>query len=945
MKNQLFHRCMSIIMLVLSINVFSQQHTVTGIMTDNEGLPLPGVNIFVKGTNIGTQTDFDGNYTINCNVGDVLSFSYVGFSTREVVVTSDMFDTIDTTLTKNIAVIPIQNKAYTNAVEQYFTKEFVIPNIANSTATYNKNGLSFEYERIKNIKARDDEGNLKLTYFKPDIFYEIEFSTTTGLQFVQQRNLPKLQNIFSQGQPAHGQNTYFGPDEGVIFSYGPRLSSLYFDGSAYPYDQNGRLVIGEDRTKKPAIAYDNSIFSSVIKTKNYLLFNVSTSRNILKLEYRDNRAEDIFKEERSRFNQVALRYNTPANLDRKVKWNAYISYDRGIDNQPNLNGFLNTVMLNAWATPTSFENKQGTLLSEGAQRSFSSTSFNNPIWMLQNNRNKTTNSTFLASLQNKIRISDNASIHSNINYTHSVEKQDFGVFPSTVGYINGYSSDKNVTSDIFNTLVTFKLNRNKGVSEIDFTSTANYSHNHMAYELSEKHGFDAFSFNNPTTIIDRHKSIGRNTLQFLNKLNYRILDWETTISLANTSFASSIQNSEWLLPKIEVTTDLRNLFDNYWVRNLKFFASTSFDAKDMSLYYTNQSHNTLNDNPSQNLGFTFNDDLFIKNDLKLEKRSGYSFGTYFGFREISFDFSYYNQKIKNSVFPVKDQGRFELKNIADIEKYGFEGNLNILLYLNGNFSYSPGVVFSLYRNKVVKIYSDQYRIPIAGFSSISKNLILGHPAGVIVGTTYARDNQNNLVINSDGYPILAPEPQIVGDPTPDYAIGFSNDFRWKNFKFSFLIDFQKGGDVWNGTQNTLNYLGTSEQSAKEREITGYVFDGVNQLGQTNVVSVDFANPNNGISGNRFVRYGFEGVAEEAIVDGSYINLKSINLSYSMRQYDENNFIRKIDVGVYANNLFTFTKYKGASPYSSMFDQASGQGLHFFNTPITSEVGLQIKVKI
>ena len=61
----------------------AQEKTVTGTVTDQEGVPLPGVNIIVKGTVRGTQSDFDGNYTIQTNEGDVLVFSYLGQRTLE----------------------------------------------------------------------------------------------------------------------------------------------------------------------------------------------------------------------------------------------------------------------------------------------------------------------------------------------------------------------------------------------------------------------------------------------------------------------------------------------------------------------------------------------------------------------------------------------------------------------------------------------------------------------------------------------------------------------------------------------------------------------------------------------------------------------------------------------------------------------------------------------
>lgn len=62
------------------------QSTITGTVTDDQGAPLPGANVLVKGTTNGTQTDFDGNYTITADANAVLVFSYIGFAKQEVAV-------------------------------------------------------------------------------------------------------------------------------------------------------------------------------------------------------------------------------------------------------------------------------------------------------------------------------------------------------------------------------------------------------------------------------------------------------------------------------------------------------------------------------------------------------------------------------------------------------------------------------------------------------------------------------------------------------------------------------------------------------------------------------------------------------------------------------------------------------------------------------------------
>ena len=65
--------------LVLFAQLAIAQGTISGNITDDEGVPLPGATVLIKGTNNGTTTDFDGNFSIQANVGDVLNISYVGY--------------------------------------------------------------------------------------------------------------------------------------------------------------------------------------------------------------------------------------------------------------------------------------------------------------------------------------------------------------------------------------------------------------------------------------------------------------------------------------------------------------------------------------------------------------------------------------------------------------------------------------------------------------------------------------------------------------------------------------------------------------------------------------------------------------------------------------------------------------------------------------------------
>ena len=75
---------------------FAQQRTISGTVSDENGLPLLGATVVISGSSTGTTTDFDGNYKINANTGNVLIFSYVGYQGQNISVGAS--NTVNVTL-------------------------------------------------------------------------------------------------------------------------------------------------------------------------------------------------------------------------------------------------------------------------------------------------------------------------------------------------------------------------------------------------------------------------------------------------------------------------------------------------------------------------------------------------------------------------------------------------------------------------------------------------------------------------------------------------------------------------------------------------------------------------------------------------------------------------------------------------------------------------------
>ncbi|GAA4293391.1 SusC/RagA family TonB-linked outer membrane protein [Aestuariibaculum suncheonense] len=82
---------------------YAQEKTISGIVSDDSGLALPGATVVVKGTTSGTSTDFDGKYAIKANQGSVLVFSFVGYTTQEITVGAS--NSINVTMKEDAAAL------------------------------------------------------------------------------------------------------------------------------------------------------------------------------------------------------------------------------------------------------------------------------------------------------------------------------------------------------------------------------------------------------------------------------------------------------------------------------------------------------------------------------------------------------------------------------------------------------------------------------------------------------------------------------------------------------------------------------------------------------------------------------------------------------------------------------------------------------------------------
>ena len=102
MKKQLHNTFFFILLLLLGNSAFAQNLTITGVVTaKDDGMPMPGVSVRVKGTSTGTQTDIKGKYTLSAPSGANLVVSFIGFQTQTILVTGPVV---------NVVLLPLNNQ-------------------------------------------------------------------------------------------------------------------------------------------------------------------------------------------------------------------------------------------------------------------------------------------------------------------------------------------------------------------------------------------------------------------------------------------------------------------------------------------------------------------------------------------------------------------------------------------------------------------------------------------------------------------------------------------------------------------------------------------------------------------------------------------------------------------------------------------------------------------
>ena len=327
---------------------------------------------------------------------------------------------------------------------------------------------------------------------------------------------------------------------------------------------------------------------------------------------------------------------------------------------------------------------------------------------------------------------------------------------------------------------------------------------------------------------------------------------------------------------------------------------------------------------------------------------------------LGVDFNYYVNKTKDLLTlqtfknPIGGINNY-WTNGGEIKNQGFELSVTAKPVVTHKWNVEVGASVGHYANKVTKLPDGDYTSSVYGDNNILTSV--GNPVGLFYGYKtagvfatdaeakaagkdgylYMEDNagiRNDFKAgdvhfidqNNDGK-ISELDKVVIGDPNPDIYGNIFATINYKNLTLTMGWNYSLGNDVYNYQRSILN-SGSTFYNQQVAEVAHWRYEGQ----QTDYPRLAYGDP---MGNNRF--------SDRWIEDGSYLRLKTLNLSYKVPVPGSWTWLQGLTVWAQANNLLTFTKYLGSDPEFSIGNGVLYQGIDCGN--IAQGRSFQCGVKI
>jgi TonB-linked SusC/RagA family outer membrane protein len=803
----------------------------------------------------------------------------------------------------------------------------------------------------------------------------------SSVSIEQVNKLPEFQMKYAQGY----DGLWRGPETGWAFTWGPNYDTLSWNGdTSYIWDKNGKLVGDSDPTAKTkAEPYDNA--GDFFQTGTTFSNNISLSGGGAKASYYfsigDMKVNGVIPNNIWRKTNVSI--SGDAQIYAKLKAMGRVTYIKSGGNRIQQGSNISGIALGLFRTPPSFDNSNGIedpmsdpmaySFPDGRQRTYrGGGGYDNPWWSVNKNILNDDVNRMLGNFGFVYTPTEWMTITYRLGNDFYSDRRSYRFAINSRAYPAGQvSEDHHFVQDINSDLI-INLRKDFG-DKIKTTATIGQNMYQSVYQQQYMQGDqlaipDFYHMSNATAVIAREFSSKKRTAALYADLGMSYAEmffinvtgrneWSTSLPEANNSFFFPSVSAGFIF------TEIPALKNNSFLPFGKLRASYAQIANDAPVYgtMTGYSAATFGDGwtngiafPMLNLpGFFYGTGGTLGNpDLKPEMLKSFEVGVDLRFWQNRFglDVTYYNNQNTDLILGVpiaaSTGSRAIILNSATMENKGWEISATITPIKTKDFNWELMVNYTRNRNMVLSLAEGVDEVGLGGFVGATINAVEGLPYATIFGTQWERDDDGNILIEDDttawnyGFPTTAVEEAPFGTAQPDWTMGINNQFQYKGWTLSFLIDIKQGGIMWNGTRGALNYFGTGKDT-ETRDSETKVFEGVKRSdGSPNDIEVALGQ-NWYIDGEGS---GFTGPSENFLEDASWVRLKELYLGYKFApSFLEKTPVRNLELYFSGRNLWLSTPYTGIDPETSLYGAANAQGIDYFNMPGTKAYTFGVKL--
>ncbi len=1051
---------------------FAQERIVTGIVTDNGGLPITGVNVLFKGTKLGTQTDFDGKYTISATPTQTLIFNYVGMKSQEIVAASTTInvkmkdgaielegvvvtalgikrekkslgystqevkgsDVSDTPVTNfadalsgEIAGLDVQSTGTLGGSSNIIIRGYssisgsnqalividgtpVLNDTHNSGNQrtgrggydYGNAAMDINPDDIENINvlkgaaatalygSRASNGALIITTKKGKKGDNIGVSFTSSITAgtVDSTTLPKYQTKYGAGYGPYyddpsGYFSYFDingdstNDLVVPFtedaSYGAAFDPnllVYQWTSIFPqlpgYHQATPWVAGKNNP--------NTIFETALTKTNSVSFGKSTDKGTFRLGFTNKMQEGVLPNGEIKRNTIT--FSGSQNLSDKLTASVDFSYTNTNGKGRNGTGYDSNNPMQAfrewWQTNVDLAQQRDAFFSTGENITWNVNSASdlspiytdNVYWTLYKNFQSDSRDRFTGNFKLDQKLNKWLSLMGRFSFDSysEIREERTEVGSSNVsGYnvVNRKASEMNhdlmaninydINSDLnLNGLVGFNLRVNK-LNSLDIGTNGG---------LVTPGLFTLSNSANALTAADYAK------VDFTKKvdgvfaklgLGYKGTYYLDVTGRRDRSSSLPSKNNTYFYPSVSTSIIFSNLLKQDWLTFGKFRANYAVVGNDTDPY---QVFNTYGIGASFNGAATASNPAFFNNpDLRSEESRDVEFGLELQFfkNRLGVDLSYYKRETIDLITPIAVSSGTGATNLwlngADMENKGLELVLSGKPIKTQDFSWDIKFNYAQDRSEVTRLAEGIEFIQLASVQGgVTLGAALGEPFGVIRGRDFVYHENGQPIVETNGYyQRTSTSNNVIGNIQPDWTGGVKNTFKYKNLSLGFLIDIQKGGDVFSldtyyGYATGLydftaanNHLGNPVRDAVANG-GGVLLPGVQADGTPNTVvasATTYANP-----------WGYVRTPQAAhVYDASFVKLRELSVTYNFTdKIAKSLFMQNLSFTLIGRNLWIIDKNTPYADPEAGLSSGNIGGYHSGTYPSVKEIGASIKLE-